>query len=437
MIESRFRLAKKDKMRYHKEHKDHEQEVPEMDAKEMMKIFADTAYVRMGGSAQELRCAEYLKECCAGMGLEAVIEPFAVPMATMQEAVFLADGEEIPCKGYLCAGSGEVEAPFYYLRNTDAYSLSQCRGKIVMLDGYLRHWTYQDILEQGAVGFVTYDGEVNYSDRDIDQRELRAFVHEGKKVPGVNINVKDAIDLINRDVSTAKIILKQEEYEGKSHNVILDLPGELEEYIVLTAHYDSTSLSQGAYDNMSGSIGLLAIAEHFSKNPHRYGLRFIWCGSEERGLLGAKAYCEAHEEALKTVVLNINLDMIGCIMGKFAACCTAEEQLVGYISYMASEMGFPVHSYQDVYSSDSTPFADKGVPAVSFARWAPPPTATIHNSYDTVALMKGEQMVRDIDFIIAFTGRMANAARCPVKRTMPDNMKEKLDIYLQRKRKPE
>jgi hypothetical protein len=87
-----------------------------------------------------------------------------------------------------------------------------------------------------------------------------------------------------------------------------------------------------------------------------------------------------------------------------------------------------------VYSSDSTPFADKGIPAVSFARIAPPATATIHNSYDTMAVMKGEQMVEDIRFIVNFTERMANAAQCPVARMMPDNMKEKLDIYLTRKR---
>ena len=87
-----------------------------------------------------------------------------------------------------------------------------------------------------------------------------------------------------------------------------------------------------------------------------------------------------------------------------------------------------------MYSSDSTPFADKGIPAVSFARIAPPNTGTIHNSYDTVALMSGEQMVKDIDFICSFADRMANAARCPVAREMPDNMKEKLDIYLCRKR---
>ena len=399
-----------------------------------MKIFEDTAYVRMGGSEEELRAARYLAEKCAEMGLDAKLESFDVDMATMQQAVLLVDGKEIPCKGYLCAGSGEVEAPLYYLRSTDPFSLSQCKGKIVMIDGYLGYWMYQDLLENGAVGFITYDGNANYADCDIDQRELRSYVSKGNKILGVNINAKSAIELINSDAATAKILLKQEEYTGSSHNVILDLPGERTEYIVMTAHYDSTSLSQGAYDNMSGSVGILAAAEYFSKNPHSYGLRFIWCGSEERGLLGAKAYCQQHEEELKDIVLCVNLDMIGCIMGKFIACCTTEEPLTHYIKYLCAELGFGIAVKQDVYSSDSTPLADKGIPAVSFARIAPANTATIHNSYDTIAVMKGQQMEEDIRFILTFTERMANAAICPVAREIPDNMKEKLDIYLTRKR---
>ena len=406
-----------------------------MNATEIMKIFEDTAYVRMGGTEEELRAAKYLQDCCSRMGLTAAIEDFPVDMANLQEASFEADGVSVTCKGYFNAGSAEIEAPFYYLRSTEPYALKQCKGKIVMIDGYMGYWMYQDLLENGAVGFVTYDGNANYCDRDIDQRELRAFVHKGNKIPGVNINAKDAIELVNKGVTNAKIVLKQEEYVGNSRNVVLDMPGEIDEYIVLTAHYDSTSLSQGAYDNMSGSVGLLGIAEYFTTHPHRYGLRFVWCGSEERGLLGAKAYCEK-EENLKNVALNINLDMIGCIMGRFIGCCSAEEKLVHYISYLGSELGFPISVKQDVYSSDSTPFADKGVPALSFARIAPQNTATIHNSYDTIALMKGEQMVEDIAFIVAFTDRMANAKLCPVAKEIPDSVKEKLDIYLARKRAP-
>ena len=406
-----------------------------MNSDEIMEIFRDTAYVRMGGRPEEKKTADYLCGKAAQLGLKAEIEPFEVPLSDIRRAEFLADGESIPCKGYLCAGTATVEAPFYYLPSADRASLAQCRGKIVMIDGYLGYWIYQDLLENGAVGIITHDGHVNYSDRDIDQRELRSFVHKGNKIPGVNINAKDAIALIRKGVATAKICLKQEEYTGKSHNVVLDLPGQVPEYIVLTAHYDSTSLSQGAYDNMSGSVGLLGIAEYFVKHPHRYGLRFIWCGSEERGLLGSKAYC-AVEENLKDCVLNVNLDMIGCIMGKFIYCATAEEKLCHYIEYFGMERGFGITGRQDVYSSDSTPFADKGIPAVSFARIAPNNTATIHNSYDTMAVMRGEQMVEDIAFLIAFVDRMAGAARCPVAKAMPENMKEKLDIYLLRKRAP-
>ena len=407
-----------------------------MDAKSIMQVFSDTAYVRTGGSPEELKTANYLLSRLEQWGVSGTLEAFDVDMADILEAEFTVDGKTVPCKGYKNAGSGEVEAELYYLRNTDDYSLSRCKGKIVMIDGYLGYWRYQDLLSNGALGFVTYDGNANYADRDIDQRELRSYVSKGVKIPGVNINAKDAIAIIRDGGKTAKITLKQNEYVGQSHNVILDLPGEGEDYIVFTAHYDSTSLSQGAYDNMSGSVGLLGLAEYFVSHPHRCGLRFVWCGSEERGLLGSKAYCAAHEEALKNIVLNINLDMIGCIMGKFISCVTGEEKMCHYISYLGDELGFPVEVKQDVYSSDSTPFADKGVPAVSFARIAPPNTATIHNRYDTMALIKGEQMVLDTDFLIAFAERMANAARCPVAREMPENMKEKLDIYLCRKRAP-
>ena len=405
-----------------------------MDIQKIDAILQETAYVRTGGSPDELRCALYLQQQCKALGFEAKLEAFPVAMATMKTATLTVDGMEIPCKGYFCAGSGTVEAPIYYLRDNSTYSLQQCKGKIVLFDGYLGYWKYQDLLENGAVGFISYDGNANYADRDIDQRELREFVHKGNKMLGVNINAKDAIELVKKGAGTAVITLDQEEYTADSHNVILDIPGKNGKYIVFTAHYDSTSLSQGSYDNMSGSIGLLGILEALGNAGCNYGLRFIWCGSEERGLLGAKAYVADHEDALKDIALCINLDMIGCIMGKFAACCTTEEKLVGYIQYMAAELGFGCHTYQDVYSSDSTPFADKGIPAVSFARWAPNNTATIHNSYDTPAVMSALQTAEDIDFIASFARRMAEAKLCPVAREMPDNMKEKLDEYLCRKR---
>ena len=405
-----------------------------MTNEQIMGIFADTAYVRTDGSDEELHCAEYIAAKCADMGLQAAIESFAVEMAAIRRESLTVDGRLVTAKGYLCSGSGTVDAPLVYLPNTDACSRQRCAGKIVLLDGHMGYWLYHDLLDSGMAGFITYDGDTHYADRDIDRRELRSYVSKGQKVPGMSINVKDAVELVRAGAAHARIELEQDEYEGQSRNVVLDLPGQREEFILFTAHYDSTSLSQGAYDNMSGSVGLLAMAEHFAAHPHSYGMRFVWCGSEERGLLGSKAYAAAHEAELGRCVLNINLDMIGSVMGKFIACVTGEEKLVHYIEYMAAELGWGLESRQGVYSSDSTPLADKGVPAVSFARLAPGSTATIHNSYDTSALLLAERMQADIGFITAFADRMANAARCPVGREMPENMKEKLDYYLLRKR---
>ncbi len=405
-----------------------------MKSEQIEKIFKDTAYVRMGGSAEELQAARYLQNCCAELGLQAELSPFEVEMATMQQATLTVDGRSVRCEGYLCAGSGEVEAPLYYLTEGDPYSLACCRGNIVLIDGNLGRWRYQDLLDNGALAIITYTGDVNHTECAIDRRELRSFVSCGVKLPVINLHAGDAVALIREDVQTAHITLRQEEYRGTSHNVIVDLPGEVEEQIIFTAHYDTTFLSQGAYDNMSGCVGLLSLMEYFSEHPHRYSLRFIFCGSEERGLLGSKAYCEQNKDTLGQAVLLINLDMLGSIMGHFIACATAEMALVHYLSYMGNELGFQVKPYQDVYSSDSTPFADCGVPAVSFCRNAGGALAPIHTVYDTAAVLKTSQLQKDIEFITAFADRMANAAHCPVSREIPDNIKQKLDEYLLRKR---
>ena len=402
--------------------------------KQIEKIFRDTAYIRMGGSAEEKRAAEYIKSVCQGFGGEAYFEEFEVDTASVKSAELYIDGVSVTCKGYMNCGSGEISGELYYLCEDGERALEACQGKIVMIDGYLGYWKYQDILDHGAIGFITYDGNVNYADRDIDHRELRSYVSNGRKILGVNVNVKDAVSIINKNAKTAKIVIDQEEYKGTSQNVILDLPGEIDETVVFTAHYDSTSLSQGAYDNMSGCVGLLSMAEYFSKKAHKRNLRFIFCGSEERGLLGSKAYCIDHESELGKTVICINIDMIGCIMGKFCGVCTSESRLVDYLSYLGDEIGISISTKQDVYSSDSTPFADKSVPAVSFARHSPPGTATIHNSYDTKKLIKTDNMQKDIAYITAFAERMANAVHCPVSKEIPENMKKKLDEYLLRKR---
>ena len=337
-----------------------------MDLNTIREILDRTDYIRISGSAEEKAAAEYLKGLCEERSAKAFLEPFDVDTAVVHEAVLAADGREIPCKGYKLCGSGSAEAPLCYLPNTDLASLTKAKGKIVLLDTGITYWVYQDLLDAGAVGFITYDGDVHYEDRDIDHKMLRPYVSKGRKVPCVSINAKDAFDLVQSAPEKVSIRVNQAESVVSSHNVIAELPGRTDEWIVLSAHYDSTPLSHGAYDNMSGCIGLLGVLEALrDKAPLRYGLRFIFCGSEEVGLLGSKAYTAAHESELEKIALDINLDMIGTWMGKFIACVSAEDKLLHYLEYFCALRGWGLQARQDVYSSDSTPFADHGVPALS------------------------------------------------------------------------
>ena len=405
-----------------------------MNANEIMKILEDNAYIRTSGTPEELRCAKYIQDKAAELGLKAELQPFDVAMAKIQEAVLEVDGVSYPCTGYLCAGNWDVEAPLYYLRKDDEISLSHCKGKIVLVDSFVGFWKYQDLLKAGAVGYITCNGNLYYTDRDIDQKEQRAFVHKGNRMPAVNIHAESAVEIVRKRGKTARIRLQQEEWTGTSHNVILDIPGQVKEHLAFTAHYDSTHLSQGVFDNMSGAVGLLYLAEYFAKHPQRYSLRFIWCGSEERGLLGAKDYC-SHPEWIENCVLNINLDMIGCLMGHFLSCVTADEKVANYLSTMSAELDFQNDVYRDIYSSDSTPFADKNIPAISFARYPVTGMFGYHDRYDTIDIMDGDQMVEDFEFVRTFAERMASAKRCPFAREMPEDMRKKLDHYLGIKRK--
>ena len=409
-----------------------------MTHEKIREILEKTDRVRFCGSAEEKETAEYLKSLCEAEGASACTESFDVETAEIHTAILTADGREIPCRGYRLCGSGSVEAPFCYLPNTDIASFAQARGKIVMLDTGITYWVYHDLLDAGAVGFITYDGDVRYPDRDIDQKTLRPYVSRGRKVPCVTINAKDAAELVQASPKTVFIQIEQTETATSSQNVIAEIPGRTDEWIALTAHYDSTWLSHGAYDNMSGCIGLLGILEALKeKAPLRYGLRFIFCGSEEVGLLGSKAYTAAHQKELGKTVLNINLDMIGTYMGRFIARISAEDRLLHYLEYMCAVRGWGLNARLGVYSSDSTPFADHGVPALSFARIATKNQATIHNRYDTRDVLSADQLSADIDFLTDFTMTMANAVKCPVSREIPESVRTELDEYLLRKRRKE
>ena len=408
-----------------------------MNLEHIRKIIDEAGHIRVSATREEYETAEYLVRECEAMGIPARIEAFPVPVTEIHEAHLWADGTEIPCTGYELCGSGTVEAPLVYLPAVDAVGLTKVKDRIVLLDTRITTFDYQDMLDAGALGFITYDGDVKWPDRDIDLKELRSFTALGRTVLCVNVNAKDAVELV-KALPVVKISIEQTESEGASHNVIAEIPGKTDEWIILSAHYDSRPTSPGVYDNLTGCIGILSILEELKKiAPNRYGIRACFVGSEERGLLGSKAYVRDHEQELAKAVLNINIDMIGAIMGRLVGACNCEQSAVELIRASALEQGVSIRVMQRTMSSDSSAFADKGVPAISFGKMAPHSQAVIHCRYDTKDVVSAKQIQEDAAFITGFASRLANAAVLPISRKIPDNIKKSLDEYFFRVRKSE
>lgn len=119
-----------------------------------------------------------------------------------------------------------------------------------------------------------------------------------------------------------------------SRNVIGDVAGT--EYpnrvIVIGAHYDGQgmggmiSMDHGeepeihpsADDNASGTAGLLYLARYFSQNPAEHTVRFIAFSGEELGLLGSRHYAGTIATREDSVLVMINLDMIGRLDGNLS-----------------------------------------------------------------------------------------------------------------------
>ena len=89
----------------------------------------------------------------------------------------------------------------------------------------------------------------------------------------------------------------------------------LDEYIVLSAHYDHlgtkrSKVYNGADDNASGTSALLYYAQLLKESPLKHSVILLFTDGEEVALLGAKAFISQQKKILPKVKLNINLDMI-------------------------------------------------------------------------------------------------------------------------------
>ncbi|MGI6255087.1 MAG: M28 family peptidase [Acutalibacter sp.] len=415
----------------------------EICGKREMELLEKIGFTRMGGTPEELKAAEILKAECDAIGVPAIIEPFEIEQGIVEEAtleILEPFHQEYPVTGYQCAENtpeGGLTAEFVYVENGTDVDLADVKGKIVLVNGFMRVPLFRKLIKAGVAGVVTMEGQLrdDRAETDLGTRKLRRTLRAFGNVPMVHTRVLDAFDMVRRGACKARMVLKGRTEEWTSHNVVATVLGteKPEEIISFGAHYDSVEFSKGVYDNGAGSVINMEVLRYFKENPPKRTLKFMWYGSEEIGLEGSWAYVKAHKDELKHHQLMINVDVGGPVLGVDGISVTAEEKLVNYLEYFVKIRGLSAEVKQSIYSSDSIPFADSGIPGVNFTRFGAQGAAYIHNRFDTLDFLCPEALAKTTRNVLAFAQEMVNSTVLPVERKIPQNMVEEVEKYLYKK----
>ena len=164
--------------------------------------------------------------------------------------------------------------------------------------------------DAGAAGIVSSYWSAGFGANKI-------FGAHTKKVPTVDVSLEDygLLYRLAENGTVPKITLRADsKFTGMqpTFNTIAEIKGteKPEEYVILSAHFDSWDGATGATDNGTGTLVMMEAMRILKKvypNPKRTILVGLW-GSEEQGLNGSRAFVEDHPEIVNNLQALFNQD---------------------------------------------------------------------------------------------------------------------------------
>ena len=416
-----------------------------MDKERAYETLSRLAFERVAGTDKEIEAAHLIEEECKKMGVDVQIEEFEIPQPKVYDVQFEVTS---PIKQeFYCTGIGKtgqtpkegIEAPFVYIYSGNEEEIRDVKGKICLSTGGMSGDLRKKLVETGALGYIAtwggyYDDEIMQT--QVPHRFARFSPDDKSNFPGVMMNLNTAKKLLKAKPETVKMTLRQDvDAKGVSRNVVATIKGTEfpDEEVVFSAHFDSVEFSHGAWDNGTGSITILELCHYFKENPPKRTVKFVWCGSEEIGLLGSYNYCKQHQDELEKINLNINFDMTGVIMGANFVYGSCDKSIIDRVVYSGKLQGIHFESKLGLMPSDSTSFALHDVPAMSFGTNVPRGGAEIHNRRDTMDNIDPDEFIKTCNFVAGFADEIVNGAINVVPRKLPQeaiDAKERMKMNL-------
>ena len=184
--------------------------------------------------------------------------------------------------------------------------------------------------------------------------------------------------------ASASVAVSYDILRSESKNVLALLPGSErpDEYIIYTAHWDhfgrgddtmEDPIFNGAFDNATGTAGLIELARAFGALPERpvRSVLFLAVTAEEQGLLGSAYYAANPVYPTASTVATINIDGLNVDgpMNDITVVGMGASELDDYMEEAAGRVGRTLRPDPEpekgfYYRSDHFSFAKVGVPSI-------------------------------------------------------------------------
>src|ERR1044072_8202874 len=360
-----------------------------------------------------------------------------------------------------------VNAPIVFIDDPETVSEETIKGKVVALQFTAKGltdprktipWRYSGFVvsawarKLGAKGvkaiiFVSDDlaeqawpRAAQYSNRGSYQIEGSLFTNRQqlKDIPIIWVR-KEALNLVRQPNQQLDATIYSESFTYPSVNVVGKVAGTdpilSKEYVLFSGHQDhdgvrniegaKESIFNGADDNATVSVALLAIGKAFKQQRTKRSALFVWHGSEERGLFGSTWFAEHPTVPRESLVAVLNGDMIGMNAPDSAALLgvipphlsssdlvkiALQENANGPKFRLDTEWDKATHFESWYFRSDHFPYAKKNIPAIFFS---PLPHPLYHTPGDEASAINIEKLTKMTRWMYATGYAVANAAKRP------------------------
>jgi Zn-dependent M28 family amino/carboxypeptidase len=257
------------------------------------------------------------------------------------------------------------------------------------------------------------------------------------RVPIIWVHASDAA-LVKASGATLQASINIETFDYPSVNIVGVVRGTdavlANEYVLFSSHqdhdgvrqpYGTDSIYNGADDNVTVSVAILAAGRAFSQQRGKRSALFVWHGAEERGLLGSKWFSAHPTVPKESIVAVLNGDMIGRNHPDSAAILGMQpphrnsSELVGMALEANAEgprfkldtlWDKPAHVEGWYFRSDHLPYARANVPALMYTTLL---HADYHTPMDEAAAIDLKKLRRMTEWMYRTGWKVANAAKRP------------------------